>query len=80
MTDEMMREWVRAIEAGRSDADELSPVEHFARAIRAAALEEAAKVAERTYEGSCGSRDGDSGFDFNGENSAAAIRALMGAQ
>lgn len=54
-------------------------VQHFAALVRDHALEEAARVAELTFEGSTGyGEDGDSGFDFSGENSAAAIRALKG--
>lgn len=45
----------------------------FAATIRAAALEEAAKVAEATDE----DPDRDSGYRFYGTNSAAAIRALV---
>jgi hypothetical protein len=38
--------------------------------------EECAQTAANTYEGGCpNGEDGDSGYDFNGDNSAEAIRA-----
>jgi hypothetical protein len=48
-------------------------VHRFAQLI----AEECAKVAEATYEGGCTGCD-ESGFDFYGESSAAAIRAKFG--
>lgn len=40
--------------------------------------EECARIAENTYEGgSSNSENGDSGYDFNGDNSAEAIRATF---
>ena len=51
---------------------------YVAAAVAAAIAEErevCALIAERTFEGASYGQDGDSGYDFMGENSAAAIRA-----
>jgi hypothetical protein len=47
----------------------------WAEAFAALLADECAKIAENTFEGGCSGQDGDSGYDFMGENSAAAIRA-----
>jgi hypothetical protein len=40
------------------------------------ALEMGASVAANTYEGGCAGDDGDSGYDYNGENTAEALREI----
>lgn len=49
------------------------PMEKFAALV----AEECAKLVSNTYEGSCNSQDGESGYDFFGENSSEAIRAMF---
>lgn len=40
------------------------------------ALQTAASLAERTYEGSQSGEDGDSGYDYHAENTANALREI----
>lgn len=59
------------------EADLARPDDPRTGYARFAALvaEECAQIAAGTYEGGCSGQDGDSGYDFYGENSAEAIRA-----
>lgn len=51
-------------------------LERFAAIVRAEALEEAAEIAENTWEADEGGDEESSGFPRYGENSARAIRRL----